>query len=68
MRQMVICSTVIGKAKKDSYVTSSGARPGDSILITKAVGLEGTAILAHDRADRLMSLLPGGVVERASSS
>lgn len=65
VRQMVICSTVIGKAKKDSYVTSSGARPGDSILITKAVGLEGTAILAHDRADRLMSLLPGGVVERA---
>jgi len=65
VRQMVICSTVIGKAKRDSYVTSSGARPGDAILVTKAVGLEGTAILAHDRADKLSQLIPGDAVKRA---
>lgn len=65
VRQMVICSTVIGKAKRDSYVTSSGAQPGDSILVTKAVGLEGTAILAHDRADRLLELIPRDAVDRA---
>lgn len=63
--RMVINSTVIGKARRDSYVTSSGAQPGDSIIVSKAVGLEGTAILAHDRAARLSELVSPEVVARA---
>ena len=63
--RMVICSTVVGRARKDSFVTSAGAQPGDSIIVTKSVGLEGTAILAYDRADKLSQLTSPEVVLRA---
>ncbi|WP_224268914.1 AIR synthase family protein [Haloprofundus salinisoli] len=35
----------------DRYVPTSGADPGDRILLTKAAGVEGTAVLATDFAD-----------------
>ncbi|WP_224449611.1 AIR synthase family protein [Haloprofundus salilacus] len=35
----------------DRYVSTSGARPGDRILLTKAAGVEGTAVLASDFAE-----------------
>ncbi|WP_224335686.1 AIR synthase family protein [Haloprofundus halobius] len=37
----------------DSYVPTGGARPGDRVLLTKAAGVEGTAVLASDFADDL---------------
>jgi hydrogenase maturation factor len=40
---------------EDGYVTSSGAKPGSKIILTKSAGIEGTAILALDRRDVLLS-------------
>lgn len=37
----VISATAIGITSKDTFVTSSGAKPGDDVLVTKALGLEG---------------------------
>jgi len=48
VNKTVISTTAIGFALKDNFVTSSGARPGDDVIITKYAGLEGTAILATD--------------------
>lgn len=50
----VIVATAIGKARKDRFVTSSGATHGDEIVITKGAGIEGTAILAHDYEEYLI--------------
>jgi len=36
-------------ALASSYVTAGGAREGDTLMITKTAGVEGTAILATDR-------------------
>lgn len=49
----VISVTAIGRAKKDRYVTSRGAKVGDSIVISKGVGIEATAILAREFAHLL---------------
>ena len=65
MPNTIISLTSVGKAPKASFVTSSGARPGDALVVSKAVGLEGTAILAADRADHLLPLVGREVVERA---
>ncbi len=54
--QPIISTTVVGKALPDlPYwpITSSAARPGDKLLMTKVAGLEGTAILAADFAEIL---------------
>jgi len=45
----------IGVVEDNEYVTSSGAKPGSNIILTKSVGIEGTAILASDRSDLLIS-------------
>ncbi len=53
----IIVMAAVGRAPIDRIVTSSGARPGDALVLTKAAGLEGTAILAVDLADELRDQL-----------
>jgi len=57
----------IGVAEKGKYVTCSGAKPGGKIILTKSVGIEGTAILASDRAESLTKEFGGEFVERCRS-
>lgn len=52
--ETIIAGTMIGEPMiPGKYVTSSGAKPGDVIILTKGVGIEGTFILATDFADIL---------------
>jgi hydrogenase maturation factor len=46
-------------------IGAAGARAGDLVLMTKAAGLEGTAILATERAAPLARRLSGAVVRAA---
>jgi hydrogenase maturation factor len=57
----------IGVANRGKYVTSSGARPGSKILLTKSVGLEGTAILGSDKAELLTKQFGARFVKRCQS-
>ncbi len=65
VNQMVLSATVMGKVSRDRMVTSSGAQDGDMIVITKGVGLEGTAILAQDQADYLAHHLSPALLSEA---
>jgi hydrogenase maturation factor len=65
LASVIISTSAIGKAKKDRYVTSSGARAGDFLVLTKAVALEGTAILATDFEGQLRSAMSAEALERA---
>lgn len=55
---LIISASAVGRAPKERYLTSTGARPGDDLVLTKAAGLEGTAILATDYYDQLRGLVP----------
>lgn len=44
----IIIITAIGKADRNNYVPTSGAKLGDDIIITKGLGIEGSFILAND--------------------
>jgi hydrogenase maturation factor len=46
-------------------ITAAGVRPGDVVLLTKAAGVEGTAILSHERAGELRRALPAALLRRA---
>ncbi len=61
----VISGTAIGKANKNAFVSTSGARPGQDIIITKCSGLEGTAIIAADNEQYLRLKLCDGIVDKA---
>jgi len=63
----LVSLTGIGKALRDTYVPTSGAKPGQDVVVTKWIGLEGTAILARDRKEELLARLPGHFIDAAKS-
>jgi len=54
-RRPIVVVTAIGIGERGKVLTSAGARPGDSVYVTKGAGVEGTAILASDFRDVLLS-------------
>ena len=65
VNQPVITCTGIGKVKKDRLVTTSGARPGDDVVVTKWIGLEGTSIIAKEKEEELIRRFSPAFVETA---
>lgn len=65
VNRFVIISTAVGKALKERLVTTSGAKPGDSIIMTKSAGIEGTAIIAFDKEKELADKLGRELVNKA---
>ena len=62
--RVIASTTAIGIG--DHYVTTSGAKPGDLVLVTKYVAMEGTAVLADDFEEELMRRgVPKEVISRA---
>lgn len=55
VNQIIVTVTGFGKTKQDEIINTSGAKPDDDILITKWAGLEGTAIIASEKKDELLS-------------
>lgn len=65
VNRMVISVTAIGKGPISAYVTTSGAESGDSIVVSKYAGLEGTSIIARDYNDYLKQRLDAKIIDRA---
>lgn len=61
----VLSITGVGKVKKDKMIKTGGAKPGDDIVITKWVGLEGTSIIAKEKEEELLSYFPTHLVKEA---
>jgi hydrogenase expression/formation protein HypE len=61
----ILIGTLIGEVSSQNLVTPKGARPGDSILITKGIPIEGTAILAREFPTRLTGKLNAGEIDIA---
>jgi hydrogenase maturation factor len=57
----------IGIAENGKYVTSSGAKPGNTIIMTKGTGIEGTAILASDRRKELLKVFDENFLRKAEN-
>jgi hydrogenase expression/formation protein HypE len=49
----IVCGHMLGEADPEELVRSDGARPGERVLLTKAIPLEATAILARERRAEL---------------
>jgi hydrogenase maturation factor len=61
----IVAGFMIGVADEGNYITSSGAQPGDHIIMTKSIALEGTSILATEGAEYLSNSLGSELVEEA---
>jgi hydrogenase expression/formation protein HypE len=55
--QPILAGNMQGIGKRSSLVTSDGARTGDVVILTKWAGIEGTSILARERATSCRKVL-----------
>jgi len=53
----VIVSTAVGRVNKNKLIKTSDANSGDSILITKNIGIEGTSIIINEKKEYLKDIL-----------
>jgi hydrogenase expression/formation protein HypE len=60
----IVVGQMLGEVDKDKLVRTSGAKPGDAIILTKRIAIEGTAIIAREHADELMEILPAETLTR----
>ncbi|MBN1370473.1 MAG: AIR synthase family protein [Anaerolineaceae bacterium] len=63
----ILSATLIGETTRERLVTPRGAQPGDRLLLTKGVPVEGTAILAREFPARLEQALTAAELEEARS-
>lgn len=64
----LLSGTMLGETPGRRLITTSGARPGDVLLLTKGVPLEGSAILATDCAEALRARgVPDEVIASAAA-
>ena len=63
----VVVGHMLGEVAPARLVRKTNLRPGDDLLLTNGVAIEGTAILARDRRASLTAALPAAVVNRAAA-
>ena len=49
----IVMGTMLGEVERDRLITTGGAQEGDSIVLTKGLAIEGTALLARDFGEDL---------------
>ena len=62
----ILAGQMLGEVERERLVTSSGAEPGDALLLTKGIAVEGTAILALEKAEEIRERVPEETIQRAS--
>jgi len=61
----IVVGCIMGTTERGNYVTAAGAKPGDMIILTKSAGIEGTAILASDREEKLKKTMNSKMIQKA---
>ena len=49
----IVVGTMLGEVAREKLVSTSGAKPGDAIILTKGVAVEGTTIIAREKREEL---------------
>jgi hydrogenase expression/formation protein HypE len=62
----ILIGQMLGEVAPTDLVTPEGTRPGDAIILTKGIAVEGTALIAREMGHKLEGLLPTEVIERAA--
>lgn len=65
VNQTLVSVTGVGRIAPGEMVTTSGLKPGQDLVVTKWIGLEGTSILAAEKEKELLAKLPAELVETA---
>jgi len=65
LNRPVIVGCAMGVTEPGRYVTSGGSKAGNKLILTKGAGIEGTAILATERHNKLEGKLDEALLKSA---
>ena len=66
LERPIVVGAMLGEVERERLVRGSGAQPGDCLVLTKGIAIEGTAVLAREAGDALERLgVPAAVLEEA---
>jgi len=67
-KRPVIVGCMLAEAEEQPIITTSGAKSGDDILLTKGIAIEGAALLAREAASTILSsVLSKDLVRQAAN-
>ena len=55
LQRPIVVGHMLGEVASDSIVRTSGARPGDDIVLTKGIAIEGASVLAREAKSALLA-------------
>lgn len=67
VKQPLISLTGVGKMKKEDVLVTKNIKPGQDIVITKWIGLEGTSIAAKEKEEELLAKFAPDLVDTAKA-
>jgi hydrogenase maturation factor len=53
LERPIVVGSLLGEVEKEKFVSPDGAEPGDAIVLTKGVFIEGTSIIAREKEKEL---------------
>ncbi len=57
LNRPIVVGQMLGDVGRDAYVRGDGARAGDVIVLTKGIAVEGTALIAREKAAALTGVM-----------
>jgi hydrogenase maturation factor len=63
----IVIGHMLGEVEKDKLVVNANAKPGDDLLLTKGIAIEGTAIIARRKAATLKKKFGDRFLKRAQA-
>lgn len=55
LNRPIVAGTMLGEVERDRMVRTGGAQEGDSVVVTRGIAIEGSAILARERREELIA-------------
>ncbi|MFP4344867.1 MAG: AIR synthase family protein [Anaerolineales bacterium] len=66
LERPIVVGAMFGEVLPEQLVRSDGARPGDKLILTKGIAVEGTALIARERLERLQECVGEATLARAA--
>jgi hydrogenase expression/formation protein HypE len=66
LERAILVGVLLGEVGASGLLAPGGGRPGDRLLLSKGIAIEGTALLAREAASGRLGALEPGLLERAA--
>lgn len=57
LKRPIVVGQMLGEVAPENLVTTAGAKPGDALILTKGIAVEGTALIAGEHSETLTDIL-----------